>query len=68
MMSRAEKIERALQFASKYGFIEGDHYKMWVIDQMVRALKGDQYNEWVRLQKEGEEGPDTYEWDEGTPP
>ena len=31
-------IERALEFAVKYGGIDGDHHKLWVIDQMVRAL------------------------------
>jgi hypothetical protein len=35
-----ERIERALDFAVRYGQIDGDHHKMWVIDQMVRALTG----------------------------
>ena len=31
-------IERALEYAVKYGGIDGAHHKDWVIDQMVRAL------------------------------
>lgn len=36
----AARIERALAYASRYGQVKGDHHKMWVIDQMVRALLG----------------------------
>jgi hypothetical protein len=30
--------EKAIQFALLYGTIDGGHHKMWVIDQMLRAL------------------------------
>ena len=30
----------ALTYVSTYGGIDGGHHKMWVIDQMVRALTG----------------------------
>lgn len=33
-----EQVQKALDFAIKYGGIDGDHHKNWVIDQMVRAL------------------------------
>ena len=81
------RIEKALEYAFKYGGIDGGHHKMWVIDQMVRALTGcpdieqeaawgyysvqgesEEYEEWVRRHCDGEDGPDTYEWDEGIPP
>jgi hypothetical protein len=39
-MSDKSKINNALDYANKYGGIDGDHHKMWVIDQMVRALTG----------------------------
>lgn len=60
----------ALQVAAQYGQIDGAHHKAWVIDQMVRELLGtlDSYEEWVRLYSEGEDGPDTYAWDEGIAP
>lgn len=39
MSTEAERISRALEFA-KDGTHDGDHHKMWAIDQMVRALTG----------------------------
>lgn len=39
-MENKERIAFALQIASNYGGIDGDHHKAWVIDQMVRALTG----------------------------
>lgn len=35
-----ERIQKALEYAIKYGGIDGAHHKDWVIDQMVRALTG----------------------------
>lgn len=67
-MSDAEKIAAALEVIGQYGGIDGGHHKQWVLDRAVRALTGDGYAEWVRLQCDGEDGPETYGWDEGTPP
>jgi hypothetical protein len=85
-------VERALEFAVRFGGIDGDHHKAWVIDQMVRALTGcpmvketalgsdqksyefetqgesDAYLKWVADAKAGEDGPETYSWEEGIPP
>jgi hypothetical protein len=33
-----ERIAAALDMAMQYGQIDGNHHKMWVIDQMVRLL------------------------------
>ena len=49
-----ERIEKALEFAWCYGQIDGSHHKLWVIDQMVRVLPGEEYEEWV----EAYEAPD----------
>jgi hypothetical protein len=35
-----ERIALALQIASAYGQIDGNHHKTWVIEQMVAALTG----------------------------
>lgn len=67
-MNDRAKIEAALELAMRYGGIDGAHHKTWVIDQMVRALTGDGYAEWVAQVKDGEDGPGTYEWDEGIAP
>ena len=61
-------VVRALDLAVRYGGIDGEHHKAWVIDQMVRALAGDGYDELVRKARAGEDGPETFEWDEGIAP
>jgi hypothetical protein len=61
-------IKAALEIAERYGQIDGAHHKAWVIDQMVRALTGSDYEAWVAHSKDGEDGPDTYDWDEGIAP
>lgn len=62
-------VKNALAVAED-GVCDGDHHKMWVIDQMVRALcrTEEVYNEWVAAFCDGEDGPDTYEWEEGIAP
>lgn len=79
MSHEAKKIADALSFAYRYGQIDGEHHKTWVIDQMVRALLGEPtesgpfdtpttYAQFVRRHNDGEDGPDTYAWDEGIAP
>lgn len=62
-----QKIEAALE-AAQYGQIDGAHHKTWVIDQMVRALTGDKYEEWVKDFCDGVDGPETYSWETGIAP
>lgn len=61
-------VEMALEIAIRWGGIDGAHHKAWVIDQMVRALTGDRYAAVVADAKSGEDGPETYDWDEGIAP
>lgn len=68
-MSKKDKIiQDAIDIAVQYGGIDGDHHKAWVIDQMVRILAGDRYEQVVRDACDGEDGPDTYSWEVGIPP
>ena len=62
------RIQAAIDLAVQYGGIDGGHHKAWVIDQMVRTLAGDNYAEVVRKAKDGEDGPETYDWNEGIAP
>jgi hypothetical protein len=59
-----KRIEDALDLAWQYGQIDGGHHKMWVIDQMVRVLLGDEYEKWVKEYEDDDE----YEWDVGIAP
>jgi hypothetical protein len=63
-----DRIDSAIALAVQYGGIDGAHHKDWVIDQMVRALAGDQYETIVTEACVGEDGPDTYTWSEGIAP
>ena len=65
-----ERIGKAKAVAMQYGGIDGDHHKQWVIDQMVRILCGheDHYQGFIQVHNMGEDGPNTYEWEEGIAP
>lgn len=66
----ALRIDEALAVIHNYGGIDGAHHKQWVLDQVVRALCGsdEEYAKWVTEFNNGDEGPNTYEWDEGITP
>ena len=82
-----------MYYIESYGQIDGDHHKLWVLDQIVRIMKGceivlkiakwgdgqtelridtgkesKKYLEWVKEMKNGEDGEDTYGYDEGIAP
>ena len=65
---RREKISRAVNLAIQYGSHDGAHHKDWVIDQMVRILAGPRYEDTIKKAKAGEDGPETYRWNEGIAP
>jgi hypothetical protein len=60
--------QAALEVAQRHGGTDGDHHKAWVIDQMVRALTGDGYDQFVTDTCAGGEGPDSYFWGVGIAP
>lgn len=70
MSNTDDRIEKALSLAWNYGQIDGDHHKMWFIDQMVRALCGseEEYTNWVNKYTEPLEDGDYYSWDCGINP
>jgi hypothetical protein len=63
-----QRIDEATGIGIRYGQIDGEHHKMWVIDQMLRALLGDQYEATITESNKGEEGPNTYAWETGIAP
>lgn len=67
-MTDYERINEAVDLAVRYGGIDGDHHKAWVIDQMVRVLTGDNYQQIVTEACNGEDGPNTYSWEVGIAP
>jgi hypothetical protein len=60
--------EKALRILIDHGMADGAHHKQWVIDQAIRALSGAYYQDLITAYNHGEDGPDTYMWDEGIAP
>lgn len=64
----ATKTATALTIAFNYGKTCSQHHKAWVIEQMCRALLGNEYKTWIANATHGADGPNTYRWDVGMPP
>lgn len=63
-MTEQERIDQATDLILEYGGIDGSHHKMWVLDQVLRLLLGDRYEQAIAEYRNGSE----YEWDEGIAP
>ncbi len=59
-----EKIQKAIDIALKYNYIDGKEHKKWIIDQMVKVLAEGKYDEII----EKVNSQDGYEWEEGISP
>lgn len=59
---------KVINIISRYGGIDGAHHKQWMLDQIMRIVCKDGYNDWRREWEYGEDGPQTYTWDEGIAP
>ena len=71
MTTQKEKMVEEVRIGIRYGQIDGGHHKMWVIDQMLRALTGGNYDKIIEQACAPEEGADedeVYEWDCGIAP
>lgn len=63
-----EKVEDAIGMILENGGFDGNHHKQWVLDQTLRILLGDRYDERMREYRGPDENGDTYSWDEGIAP
>lgn len=65
-----DHVKEVLSFIRLNAGVDGAHHKQWLIDQIVRLLAVDEvgYDAWVKEFKNGADGPDTYDWDEGVAP
>ena len=57
------RVQAALALIVKFGGIDGEHHKAWVIDQVTRLLAGDGYDKLVSDACETD-----HEWKTGTAP
>jgi acetyl-CoA carboxylase beta subunit len=63
-----EMISEISDVIGRYGQIDGEHHKTWVIDQVARICAANEYEEWVREHNSGVDGPETYKWNTGIEP
>jgi len=59
-----EPGDAAVELIYQYGGIDGSHHKQWLLDQVVRILCGDDYQDWVDSWNDEGGG----EWDTGIAP
>jgi hypothetical protein len=68
-IQKSDAFSRELvQFILDYGAVDGSHHKQYALDQVLRKLTGDDYEEVIKEWCNGEDGPETYTWDEGIAP
>lgn len=64
-----EKEREVALLIHRYGGIDGAHHKQWVLDQIIRTLVGEEkYADFIEASCFGDDGPGTYEWDQGIAP
>lgn len=68
--SPEQRILAAIDIAHNYGQTDGDHHKLWVIDQMIRVLLGEKdYAKFVEDYERPEPDEEmSYTWDNGIAP
>ncbi len=55
-------------FVIRFGGFDGAHHKQWVFDQILRHIAQENYDKLIAWANDGEDGPNTYSWDEGIAP
>jgi hypothetical protein len=63
-----KRIMDALDLGIRWGVIDGGHHKMWTIDQMIRALLGDDYEQVIAKYNKENIEVGYGEWDKGIAP
>ncbi len=56
---------QVMDLVTRYGMIDGEHHKQWVLDQVMRIVSGDLYAAWV---EDMASDPDYSPWDVGIAP
>lgn len=69
-MELEERIAAAVAQIERYGGIDGEHHKQWLLDQTLRTLLGGDYDAWFAAYNAyvDEDGNTYSNWDIGIPP
>jgi hypothetical protein len=73
MKTLEDKITYTEDMITIYGQLDGGHHKMWVMDQIMRGIKKDSYEQFVKdyehMDDDGTMSDEKlYEWDTGIAP
>lgn len=64
-----EAINKVVKLASDGLWCDGDHHKQWYLEQILRVLFGEHYDQAVAAMTADEDGnPNTYNWEPGVAP
>ncbi len=68
-----DKLEKIENIIIQFGQIDGGHHKAWVLDQVMRIIRGDGYDDFIKeYEYTDDEGCPTedqqYDWCVGIPP
>lgn len=63
-----QSIQDAIKVIVDYGDIDGSHHKQWILDQALRYLMGNEYQEWRDRYDLAMARNDYSIWDEGVAP
>ena len=72
-MTYKEKIKKIEDIIIRYGQTDGGHHKAWVLDQIMRTIKKEKYEDFVKeYEYTNDEGNPTeekeYQWETGIAP
>jgi hypothetical protein len=67
------KLREIEKLVINYSQIDGSHHKLWVFDQIMRIIKEDKYDEFVKWYEYTDEhgkiiNEKIYDWDKGIAP
>jgi hypothetical protein len=68
-MAMTDKEQKVLNLIGECGGSDGGHRKQWMLEASLCVdLTGDDYEQWLAEWQDGEDGAETYLWDEGIAP
>jgi hypothetical protein len=66
--SLEDRVQLATDLILENAQTDGAHHKTWVLDQVLRVLTGDRYQQVIDAYCDGDDGEMAYDWDEGVAP
>ncbi len=69
MSKEQEKIDKASKFILEWGCVDGGHHKQWTLDQVLRILVEDKYDDMIEeFEDRDADGEPQYLWEDGIAP